>query len=208
VNSLYRQLSSNNDDFSVADDSKSVSYAGSKFTPKRSFEMAFSHEHHQKLNESQTFMKPTYAPSREPTVHYQSNQNYSTPVSQINVQPSITPQNQLQSNNITNSQTNHTTHQQSGTNHGASTIYNHAGISQNAFNGFNFGMANGLSAINFNSASQNFSFNRPLNPTSREPQNAIINKPSNFDQPISNKCWSVGKIPTRESLSIYGNQTQ
>lgn len=200
-------MSSNNDDFSVVDDSKSVSYAGSKFTPKRSFEMAFSHEQHHKLIESQTFIKPTYAPPREPTVHYQNSQVYTPPVAQINVQPSITSQNQIQSNSMTNIQTNHTNHQQSGSNHGASTIYNHSGINQNAFGGFNFGMANSLSAINF-SANQNFSFNRPQNPTSRDTQNSIINKPLNFDQPISNKCWSVGKIPTREPPNIYGNQTQ
>lgn len=37
----------------------------------------------------------------------------------------------------------------------------------------------------------------------------MINKTNNFDQPIiSSKSWSVGKIPTRESLLPYGNQSQ
>lgn len=37
----------------------------------------------------------------------------------------------------------------------------------------------------------------------------MINKTNSFDQPImSSKSWSVGKIPTRESLLSYGNQSQ
>lgn len=167
VNALYRQLSSSNNDESViADDSKSVSYAGSKFTPKRSFEMAFSQEQHHKLSESQTYAKPSYAPSREPTIHYQSNQIYTPPppVTQSNVQPPQNvsqPQPQTQTNNaMMNQNNNHIA------NHMNQNIYNHGQINPSAFGGFNFGMTNNLSAINFN-ANQNFSFSRPQTPITR-----------------------------------------
>lgn len=169
--------------------------------------MAFSHEQHLKLSDSQTYVKPTYVHSKEPTVHYQNNQIYSPPVPQINVQPSNIPQNQVQSNNTTINQINHTSHQPVNTNLGNSNIYNHSTMSPTAYGGFNFGLTNNLNTLNF-STNQNFSLNRQQNPITREPLNSMINKTSNFDQPISNKCWSVGKIPTRESLNIYGNQNQ
>ena len=173
--------------------------------------MAFSHDQHQKLNEIQSYAKPTYIPSREPTVHYQNSQIYSGPSNLLNLQSSNISQTPIQPNNSQINQINQlnpTSHQLMGSNNGNnSSIYNHSTMNQSAFGGFNFGMTSNLNNNNFNT-NQNFTYNRPQIPINREPLNSMINKTSNFDQPIQNKCWSVGKIPTREPLINYGNQTQ
>jgi hypothetical protein len=76
--------------------------------------------------------------------------------------------------------------------------YQHSGMSQSAFGGFNFGMSNNLNAVNLMpSNNQNLSFSRPQTSINREPTVSQANKASNFDQQTSNKCWSVGKLPTR-----------
>lgn len=164
--------------------------------------MAFSHEPHHKLHESQTYAKPSYNHSREPTIHYQNTQIYSNPTPQTNVQTS-----NISQNTSTVNQNNHLVHQTAGQTHGNQNIYNHTTMNQSAFGRFNFGITNNLNSLNFNT-NPNLIYNRPQNPISREPLNSLINKSSNFDQSSTNKCWSVGKIPTRESMGIYGNQSQ
>ena len=69
--------------------------------------------------------------------------------------------------------------------------YNHQGMSQSAFGGFNFGMNNNVNGLNLASNIQNLNFSR------KEPITSQLNKGPHFDQQQSNKCWSVGKLPTR-----------
>lgn len=113
----------------------------------------------------------------------------------------------MPSNNGSFNQINHVNHPSINTNHGNANVYNHSAINPSSFGGFSFGMTNNLNSVNFNS-NQNFSFNRPQTPINREPISSMVSKTPNFDQSISNKCWSVGKIPTREPLNAYANQTQ
>ncbi len=211
INALYRNLSSNNDDSVAGDDNKSVSYTSSKFTPKRTFEMAFSNDQKHKLSESQNFIKPIYSHQREPTVHYQNNQTFPITSQQTQQQAQLFPnviQNQLQAQNavIHQAAINHSNIQPSGVNGGSNSIYHHAALNQSAFGGFNFGMTNNSNVQNFNN--QNLTFSRPQPLMNREVMSSQMTKNPTFEQPIANKCWSVGKLPPRESIGHYGAQSQ
>lgn len=193
-----------------------MSLVGSKFTPKRSFELAFSNEQTHKLPEYQNFVKPVYNHPREPTIHYQNNVTFPTPAQ--NSQPSpIVAQNQLFTQNAVNHQSpiHHSSNQQNGASNsagsgaanGSNNIYHLATLNQSAFGGFNFGMTSNSNTLNFNT-NQNLSFNRPQPLLNRESISSQLNRNSPFEQPIANKCWSVGKLPTRESLGVYGAPSQ
>jgi hypothetical protein len=193
-----------------------VSYTGSKFTPKRSFDIAFSNEQNPKLPEYQNFVKPVYNHPREPTIHYQNNITFPTPVQNPQTSPIVT-QNQLLTQNAVTHQSPilPSSNQINGTSNGASNgvanasnnIYHLATLNQSAFGGFNFGMTSNSNALNFNT-NQNLSFNRPQPLLNQESISSQLNRNSPFEQPIANKCWSVGKLPTRETLRIYGAPSQ
>ena len=90
----------------------------------------------------------------------------------------------------------------------STSIYHAA--NQNNFGGFNFGIANSLNNLNnLNfSANQNPSYGKPQHLLARESINLQLSKNSPFDRSAVNKCWSVGKIPTRESIGMYGLASQ
>ncbi len=79
--------------------------------------------------------------------------------------------------------------------------YAQSGFNQSAFGGFNFGMNSNVSSLNLNSGNNsNLPINHcqsNINNNSRDTILTQSNKIPGFDQQSSNKCWSVGKLPTR-----------
>lgn len=77
-------------------------------------------------------------------------------------------------------------------------------MNQMNFGALNYGMgvSNSLINSNFNN-SMNLQFNRPQQISGRESNLPQLSKGNIFDQQTSNKCWSVGKLPTRESFGPF-----
>lgn len=68
--------------------------------------------------------------------------------------------------------------------------------------GFSFGINSNTNTLNIAPNNQNLNFIR---------RDSIVQQPNKgpqFDQPASNKCWSVGKLPTRESVGMFGMPSQ
>jgi hypothetical protein len=154
------------------------------------------------LPDNQTFAKPVYNPQfSQPVVHYQNNQVYPTQ-QMTHSQHDLQEQNKMTSLNSFPQNPTVNQSQINTVNASNNAAYNPQGMTQSAFGGFNFGMNNPVTAINLGSNSQNLNFMR------REPVAPQLNKGPHFDQPTSNKCWSVGKLPTREPMGMFGMSSQ
>jgi hypothetical protein len=154
------------------------------------------------LPEVQTFTKPVYNPHiSQPVVHYQNNQIYSA---QSLASSQVGPHDQNRMT-LTNSfpQTQIPNQCQANSGNGANNApYNSQGISQSPFGGFSFGINSNANTMNIVPNNQNLNFIR---------RDSIVQQPNKgpqFDQPASNKCWSVGKLPTRESVGMFGMPSQ
>ena len=154
------------------------------------------------MPESHIFTKPVYNPQTlQPVIHYQSNQLYSTQ-SLATSQVGPHDQNRVA---LTNSypQTQISNQSQVNSGNGANSApYNPQGITQNPFVGYSFGINSNTNTMNIAPNNQNLNFIR---------RDSIVQQPNKgpqFDQPASNKCWSVGKLPTRESVGMFGMPSQ
>jgi len=133
-----------------------MSQVGPKYTPKRSFEAAFSNEQfsrqidssiRSKPVDSQNFLKPIYnSQASQPTVHYQTGQLYS---GSQNYSGSLNAQTTLPAQNLQSLQTFLYNPISSGSDFQSSACsnpqtYNNSALKESAFGGFNFGMNNHL----------------------------------------------------------------
>jgi hypothetical protein len=154
------------------------------------------------LPENQTFAKPVYNPQiSQPVIHYQSHQLYQTQT-MASSQDGLQEQNKMTSSNSLPQNQTAKQNQITTFNSSNNVTHNTQPMTQTAFGGFNFGMNNPVTSINLGSNTQNLNFIR------RELVAPQLNKSSHLDQLISDKCWSVGKLPTREPMGIFGMPSQ
>lgn len=108
-----------------------------------------------------------------------------------------------QNQNVSQYLNNQVSQQANGSSNGNHLL----GMTQSAFGGFNFGMNINPSGSNSANNSSNLSFNRTQTIINRA-TDCQVNKGAAFDQQTSNKCWSVGKLTTRETLGVFGSSNQ